>query len=760
MVKVMEKYAFDQFRDPALKTVLSLGSLAIFVLSAVSCGSRQATRRTVNIPTSNPATDAGSNGAPLPDPAAGTLPPDPQQTEQDASLVWDWPNTTLPQEDQVLTFEGGVPKNIISILEAQSEGYQLIDLSDDWVPYIFWSQNPQINTTDPSTTHSEQNTEYRENHYANTYVRLANDEIDVDGRHLKKGQHNYLEVYGIPPTLAVLRKRWLLEKDNDCLTPEAQTLFSSYFGPVKVTSSRSLRRLKARLSETMQQLQHALKADTDLGAKHNENDTEVQDDSGDLNRNTLDQAALEKLKTNPQHAPLIEAYRRDTWRLRAIEIAQDRLRCESLLSARSRIHRGILDRRTRESLRQFEKKNHIYGWGKIYKDTASALGRSSSDNIYDAFKRVIAERVTSAMGLVEDGSATGSYIGEDGAQHTVQNEIAEFTRAALTQMGIQSTKDMASFFNAVDNVKSRRLIVGLKLPQLPEYYTDHMDLEVRIDRGDIWYDVPLDKKKRFKQRSRARYPKTTLYVKYRDQKIPLVTWRTTIGGWQKEKRGNEVYVKYKVSDIGRRYWRHIIAGPVWVPPPAAPTGAMVKHRAVGRRNQAVVGQSTTGPGFASAYGLVAAFHVTANGFDNQIRTHGSVNYMSIKSGYSHGCHRLRNVNAVHLFSFVLQHRHFRRKGQSNLAFHRKFEHKGESFQINLHTRGYYYEMLPPVPVIVSEGRIRGAQKKPLKDYIKLPTKMYQEDLPELKRRQHKGAPLKNDKTDTQSGHDLKSVQSL
>jgi len=731
-----------------------------------SCAPKQPARRTIGIPSVSQGDidrqrkeNADSNGANtgihepiLPDSTSDTATSETITRQSTSHILWSWPETTLPQDNQVLVFDEGAAPRMLSIAEAQETGYRLVDLSDDWVPYIFWSKTPPsseeksgrdiVSDGRGGETEEYGGGDFKANSYAKTYVRLANDEIDVDGRRLKSGLHNHLEVYGIPPTLAVLRRRWLSEKDNACLTPEAEALFKDYYGPVKVTSSRGLRRLKARFAETKTLLMSAAQADV------------------------IDDQALDRLAAMPEYSAQVETYRRDHWRIRAAEVAQERLRCEALLSKRSRVRLGVLDGRTREALKRFEKKNHIYGWGKIYRDTAEALGRSSRENIFEAFKRVVAERVISSIGLVEDGSVSASFIGRDGQSHALRNTITEFRDAAMVQLGIGSVEDMDAFFDRIDEIKTRRLIVGLRLPELPEYYSEHMDLEVSIDRGDIWYDIPLDKKKRFKRRSRARYPKTTLYVRYLDQKIPLVKWRTTIGGWQKEKRGNEVYVKYKVSDIGRRYWRNIIAGPVWVPPPGAPTGDMVKHRPVGRKYQSVVGQSTTGPGFASAYGLVAAFHVTKNGFDNQIRTHGSVNYMSIKSGYSHGCHRLRNVNAVRLFSFVLQHRHFRRKGQSKLAFHRKFEHKGESFQINLHTRGYYYDMQPPIPVIVNEGRIRGAQKKPLNDYVKLPTKMYQEDMPELKRRQHKGAPLKQNAADSQNedtkidSRGLKSVQSL
>ena len=74
----------------------------------------------------------------------------------------------------------------------------------------------------------------------------------------------------------------------------------------------------------------------------------------------------------------------------------------------------------------------------------------------------------------------------------------------------------------------------------------------------------------------------------------------------------------------------------------------------------VVNTDVMGPGFQSAYGLVLAIHIDPKrgGFDNQIRTHGSVDYTSIARRFSHGCHRLVNNRAVRLFDFVLRHRAF------------------------------------------------------------------------------------------------------
>src|SRR5690606_39510179 len=112
---------------------------------------------------------------------------------------------------------------------------------------------------------------------------------------------------------------------------------------------------------------------------------------------------------------------------------------------------------------------------------------------------------------------------------------------------------------------------------------------------------------------------------------------------------------------------------------APPRGLLTRSAKPGQRFD--VNLNEMGPSYASAYGLVAAYHrkytqnpdggIRSLG-DEGIRTHGSVDYMSIMRRHSHGCHRLHNHIAVRLMSFVLRHRPHARKGPDPIAFGRKF----------------------------------------------------------------------------------------
>jgi hypothetical protein len=627
------------------------------------------------------------------------------------------PRDQIEPERLVWAYIDGI-RRAMDIDQARAYGFTIIDLSDDWVPYIFWSQTP-----------GEE--EYKRNAYAQRYVDLANDRIDVDGNPLANWDRNYLEVYGIPPTLTVLRQRIAEDEQSTCYDDLDLELFSEYYGPVRLSSRRGSLRLRSKYQAARAAYRKALRA------------ARVR--------------SLEQLLEKPRYAKVAEEYRRYDWRVRAVREMQKRIACENMYGKRKpkSVKPGIVNWDVRRALKRFERKHNIYGWGMINRSTAEALGRTPLQNSHESLKRMIIERVVSAAGILEDGSRRDEYRGADGSPHQVRNLVQEFGDATIQALGLTDPERSKAFLLQYEKEGYDRLFIAVQLPELPEYYKAHMEIEAQIHRGDVWYDLPFDEKGKRRGHPRGKLPSFTLYTDYNGQRIGLVRWRTTIGGWKKEKRGTEEYYKYKVSDVGPRVWRHIVAGPVWVPPRNTPSTDLVKFGVGGR----IVGSSTLGPGFASAYGLVAAFHVReSDGHDNQIRTHGTVNYMSVKRGFSHGCHRLFNYRAVRLFSFVLRHRPFKRRGQSRLSYQHRFEHKGEEFQINLHTRGYYYQLTPPVKINVLEGRIRGKQKEPIDEYVKKPGQIYQDELPQhpSKGKPATGAP----RTGTQQNNPLLQHQTL
>ena len=127
-----------------------------------------------------------------------------------------------------------------------------------------------------------------------------------------------------------------------------------------------------------------------------------------------------------------------------------------------------------------------------------------------------------------------------------------------------------------------------------------------------------------------------------------------------------------------------------------------------------------GPGYLSAFGLVAGYFVIEgkNGrddVDRGIRAHGSSNYMSIRSSrqFSHGCHRLMmNHHAVRLYGFILNHRNHRIAGDQKMNYQRQFLYKDEVYQVRVPSQGFQYVLDPPLPVDVLEGEIEGKRRNP------------------------------------------------
>ena len=161
--------------------------------------------------------------------------------------------------------------------------------------------------------------------------------------------------------------------------------------------------------------------------------------------------------------------------------------------------------------------------------------------------------------------------------YPVRNLTEEFLNAALKQLNIDTADKALDFFRRHPREHFKWLQVGVKFPAFPEYYSAHMDLDLTIDRGTVWYDFPYKESGKPIRQKRKNLPKAVLTVTYNGQRIPIVYWPTTIGGWRKDLAPNGyTYLKYKGSDVGKRVIQKIIAGPSWVAPPV-PLKSLVKQ---------------------------------------------------------------------------------------------------------------------------------------------------------------------------------------
>lgn len=581
--------------------------------------------------------------------------------------------------------------------DAQSQGYTVVDLGESWTPYIF-------------REHVTPEGQPLPNRYRRVFIGLANDTLDEDGEPLRPGAQNYLELYGIFPSLSVLRRRFVEDADKTC---DDQP-------PVGLTAV-----------DTVEALPPHRRAAEDAKARRLRHELEP------LRRRaraaTLDELAIKR----PDLAPKVKLVQRIEGAKQAMAEAERRLACEGFLAPTDHHQAGAFDDALRKAIRRFQQKHMVYEGHSLRRRTVDALARPLLDNDHASLLRALRERVVDAAEILEDGTTETrngpqAFVAANGSKTPLINLADEYTKQAAQQLGWETVEGALAFFRRHEPADFANLLVAVKLPPRPEYYSPDMDLQIVIDRGDVWYDLPWDASGNRLPQPRKKYPSFTLIMRYRGQRFPLVRWRTTIGGWRAEQApdGYE-YFRYKGSDVGPRVVRNVLAGPVWIAPESTPIRSLIKTKALGKSWQRVVNYDELGPGYLSAYGLVAGYFVVpgVNGrpdFDNGIRAHGSSDYLSIYSdaGYSHGCHRLPNHLAIRLYSFILRHRTVHVVGDLPLDMARQFLRDSDVFEMRIPSRGYGYTLDPPLPVDVLEGDIKGQLKQPVLAYVPKPGVRY------------------------------------
>jgi hypothetical protein len=657
----------------------SAGWFAWVLVASSALGGCRSSTVTGSASSGHPNDSEGRGGPPGAGPVAAEVAP--SGAGGGAGVV---PAAESQAEGRALVLAGG-REQWMDAAAATAAGYTLVDLSDDWTPYIF---APQTGLDGQPMF----------NRYRRIFVGLANDQLDEDGEPLPPGEKNYLELYGIFPSLSVLRARFVADEGQPCHDQESADAIAAvetvtYVAPADVPKEK--RRI-AKISEELEKARVAAKVET------------------------LDELAAQQ----PALAPKVKLVAKRAAEKPAMAAVERRLTCEGLLGgkgpASARHTAGIYDDAMRIAVRRFQQKHMIYESNYLRGKTVAALARPLLDNDYDGFRRALRERVVAAATLLEDGSTKAGDL------------VESFTAAAIEQTGLTDAATVLAFFKRHAASEFKRLRLAVKLPPRPAYYADHMDLSIVVDRGDIWYDLPFDDKGKFHYQTRKKFPMLTVYARVDGKLTALTRWRTTIGGWRAEQASDGYeYYRYKQSDVGPRVIRQVVSGPVWIAPSSTPIRSLVKHKAVNGKWMKVVNYDELGPGFLSAYGLIAGYFVVPgqNGrpdWDNGVRAHGSSDYLSIYSqdGFSHGCHRLPNHLAIRMYSFILQHRKKRIVGDSPMGFQRQFLWDDMVYEMRIPSRGYVYQLDPPLPVTVLEGNILGEQKTPIIGYVPKPNTKY------------------------------------
>ncbi len=593
---------------------------------------------------------------------------------------------TVPQdrcETPVPVFEDGRVTSHVCERAAAEAGLTVLDLSDDWAPRILGGG-------------PEGPVPYRE-----TYVKMANEQFGDDPVWDRARHDRYLELYGIFPTFSVVRGRLLDEERHAChAAVDDAGLESLRHG---VDTWKPVAEQRGDLA-TLKLLEGRLKA---AAAR--------------LGLEGIDAFA----SANDANGAYYAKYRKILTRDAGIRAMKAHLRCEGLYEGE---HDGLMDGAVIEAMQAFHRRHMIVSW-QLDEETKQALMADTRELDFLTMLRALRERVVDATGLLEDGTAAGvvhEVVGRkldtavflDDSRGApldagAPDRVGAATDAAARALGWTSPAAVRALF---ENGELPAL-AAVRLPPPPDYHSPHMSLRIIIDRGDVWYDFPFTGRGDRFVMPRTRKPSVIVFTEHDGDVVPLTRWPTTIGGWQPEKLNGRTMLMYKESPAGARVVRDIVAAPRWVPPSSTPTRDLLRPRG---RGVWVPKYDAFGPHYASAYGIAMMIHHRIDQppggepifTDQGIRTHGSASYDSILDGFSHGCHRVHNHRAVRLTGFLLAHRDHVVRGPLELDFHRTLHYQRNRHQLHFDSRGYRYELTPPVEVEVLRGRVMGSAAPP------------------------------------------------
>lgn len=548
-----------------------------------------------------------------------------------------------------------LPRPVVA-QEAEAEAEAVVwrlPVADDWAPPLLsGGRGPEGR---------EQTHRFRE-----TFVALADARWPESELGRRAARDAFLEPYGIPPTLRLLRERLRARMERPCAHP--QGLLDRFRGSGVDEDDR-----RDVVRATDAQIEAAL-----LAAR---------------------QVTRARPLSLRERRAVEDGRQEHDWR-EGLAAVRARLVCEGHLPEPAPTS-PVLDAETRRALERFERQHRIYRRGSLSGETLRALRIEAAELARRDVVRVLATRLSLELGLLGDATGHGGDL---------DAQLEAHLSAAL------GLRDPATTLAWLDEVADEEAVEIAAMP-LPAWWSDMTDLRVEIDRGDVWTEPPFDAQGERIRFPVERGPTLSVLVRVGDADLEIVRWPTTIGGWHLEAvRGGEEW-RYKESPAGTFVWQQIVSAPVWLPPASTPARDLVSEVVAeeGELPRTVLNPTLLGPGHASAYGLAAAYHLPARrgandqwivGRDEGIRTHGSVDYTSVWRRASHGCHRLQNHRALALFSFVLAKRAHQRAGHTRVDFRRRVPVGEETQELRIDHGGYVFRLARPVEVRVLPGRVR------------------------------------------------------
>ena len=646
-----------------------------------------------------------------------------------------------PPSGPIMVVEAGRSTGETTLENARRDGLTVVDLSDDWLPYVFSEEPGKPQPLRPYL------------------IDLANGRFRSGSAYSRARADRFFEAFGIFPSLNLLRRRLADKKRHACHERVKD-------GVLEELSARNV--IPAEEAEKVPNPDPATAKETPM--------------------------VTTGRTISPR--PLTAQEKR------AVIAMQAHLRCEDLLPGKA--NAGRMDRRTSEGLKTYQHLQMLADNANLDFETRTALLGDSREQDFRALLRALRARVVDVTGLIEDGSALGAQ-GQVQGRVIDTNEfqplsappgaakptppsaaagpnagppsaaagpnagppsaaagpttaaaapaspppaaaadasvkivpapdlIAAATQAASEALGWKSPDAVLASTLVAPPAASKKparkpaklkgpaplpTAVAIRLPPLPPYHSPNMELRAEIDRGEVVLARPqLDKDghKKWKPPVGDR-PTITLFAHVGDHDVALCRWPTTIGGWKMfEKSDGSMALKYKESVTGDALWTEVLATPTWHPAPGMPT----RHLLIKVGDSFVPKTEIIGPGYHAAYGLVAMVHKQIMGttpqgepdlMDLRIRTHGTPGYRSVKRGESNGCHRLHNYEALRLAAFLVKHHANTRDGLVPEDYERHLQYKGQDIALLSESKGYRFKLTPPVPVKVLSGDVKGNAK--------------------------------------------------
>ncbi|MEM9189894.1 MAG: hypothetical protein AAGF12_12000 [Myxococcota bacterium] len=337
--------------------------------------------------------------------------------------------------------------------EARDRGLTVLNLSPEWTPSIF-SETP----------------EEGEQPYRSTYLELADQRV----RRRPQIGERFLELYGIFPTFRVLRERVADEDRHACHAAIEDGVLDEVDGTIRAWGAAV--ETQRRRVRTVTYLRNRLsRAKERLGLSD-----------------------LSELATHEDYGRLYAQYEEERKPVEAVTKMQAHLRCDGLLRGRNRP--GIFDWRSAAGLREFQQMHMVVSPGLLDEGTREALRVDSREADFRAVLRALRERVISATGLLEDGSASREWqevlgrrldprefhadVGHPALEDGAPDLISPATEAAAFALGWTDPETIGERLAMAEG------LVAVRLPPVPNYHGQHMALRAVIDRGDVYYAYP------------------------------------------------------------------------------------------------------------------------------------------------------------------------------------------------------------------------------------------------------------------------------